>query len=133
MRTWGAVAAVLAALAGLAAFAFMPEGAPVAGAGQTQTIKGELVDLRCFLTAGKQGPEHAKCAMICAKDSLPVGLLTAEGKLYALVVQPAGFGDYMALQAEVAGVVRGEMIVPDSVKALRDGKWEEIKLPEQMM
>ena len=129
MIRWRVLPAVLV----LAAIMILPLGAGISAGEPTQTIKGELVDLRCYLTADKHGADHSGCATMCAKDNLPVGILTSDGKLYTLIVQPAALAGSMALQAQVTGAVRGEMIVPDSVQVMKDGKWVELKLPEQMM
>jgi len=34
---------------------------------QTQTIKGEVVDLWCYMDHGARGPKHKACAAACAK------------------------------------------------------------------
>jgi hypothetical protein len=35
------------------------------------SVKGEVVDLHCFLTAGARGPGHKACAIACAKARQP--------------------------------------------------------------
>ena len=47
-------------------------------------IKGEVMDLTCYLSHPKdgQGKDHAKCAQKCIKKGLPVGIKTKEGTLY---------------------------------------------------
>ena len=122
----------LAGVAMLAAALSMPAAAAEPAA-STRTLKGELVDARCYLTLGKHGPDHQKCAKICVKDGLPVGLVTADSKYYNLIIQPSTFAEVMSMQAEVTGTVFGESIVPVSVKVLKNGQWIDVKLPEQMM
>lgn len=55
--------------------------------GKEVTLKGEVVDLQCYLVHPDmgQGPDHAKCAQMCMNKGLPVGFLTEEGKLYLLL------------------------------------------------
>jgi len=54
-------------------------------AGPDVTLKGEIVDLACYIGHGAKGPDHQKCAEKCAQMGQPLGLLTTDGKLYILV------------------------------------------------
>src|SRR5713101_3148187 len=49
------------------------------------TLRGEIVDLACYIGHGAKGPEHQKCAAKCAELGQPLGLLSTDGKLYILV------------------------------------------------
>ncbi len=72
-------AAVLAAMLGLAASAMGGENAkPV-------TVKGEIIDLACYLDHGASGMKHQQCALACLKGGQPMGLLTSDGKVYVLL------------------------------------------------
>ncbi|MEE8586632.1 MAG: hypothetical protein V3T83_17460 [Acidobacteriota bacterium] len=53
--------------------------------GEVVTLKGEVIDLQCYLVHAEKGPDHAKCAEFCIKKGLPVGFLTEKGKLYLLL------------------------------------------------
>jgi hypothetical protein len=102
-----AAAAVMAALA-----------MPVFAA--DMTVKGEVVDIACATDkkdAGK-GDTHATCAMRCAKNGQPVGVLTADA-IYTVT------GDYAAnknakLLDFVAKkvIVTGEVTEKDGVKSI---------------
>ena len=74
--TLGLLAVVLCA--GPLTMALADEG------GEKVTVKGEVVDLACWVAHGAQGEEHAKCAKACAKGGQPIGLLTADGTVYLL-------------------------------------------------
>src|ERR1051325_1306528 len=52
---------------------------------KTETIKGELVELTCY-TADKTnvGQKHKPCGETCVKKGGPVGVLTADGKVYTI-------------------------------------------------
>lgn len=100
---------------------------------KTATLKGELVDSRCYLMQGKRGGEHVKCAVACAKDGLPIGLVDVKGRYYTLVIQANQIADSSGLQAEVEGILKGDSIVPTRIKVNKEGTWTEINLPEQMM
>ncbi|GJM29972.1 MAG: hypothetical protein DHS20C17_26070 [Cyclobacteriaceae bacterium] len=48
------------------------------------TVTGEITDVKCYIASGAKGADHAKCAKACVSAGQPMGLLTAEGKLYIL-------------------------------------------------
>src|SRR5438046_2698315 len=50
--------------------------------GQAITVKGEVVDLWCYLEGGDHGPAHKQCATTCATAGNPIGILDASGNLY---------------------------------------------------
>ena len=78
-KTRYALLALSLALSLTAIFAFaQPKGDAV-------TLKGEVVDLWCYLEGGDHGAEHKKCAVTCAKAGNPVALLTEKGDIYILV------------------------------------------------
>lgn len=52
---------------------------------ESVTVKGEIVDLACYLPKGARGPEHKSCAQTCAKHGAPIAVLTDAGDLYLLV------------------------------------------------
>ena len=58
--------------------------------GDTVTLKGEVVDLWCYLEGGDHGAEHKKCAVECAKAGNPIALVTEKGDIYVL----AGIKDH---------------------------------------
>jgi hypothetical protein len=53
--------------------------------GETITVKGEIVDLWCFLDHGGRGPDHKDCAVACAKAGNPVGIATDKDEVYLLM------------------------------------------------
>jgi len=76
-----AVAVLLTAVVGLA----QPKGLTV-------TVKGEVVDLWCYLEGGDRGASHKECSTTCAKVGSPIGILDAKGDLYVT----AGIQDHQA-------------------------------------
>jgi sugar lactone lactonase YvrE len=52
---------------------------------QTKTIKGEVVDLWCYMDHGAHGEKHKACAVACAKLGNPIGIVDAEGNVYVAV------------------------------------------------
>lgn len=53
--------------------------------GDAVTLKGEVVDLWCYLEGGDHGAEHKQCGVACAKAGNPIGLLTEKGDLYVMM------------------------------------------------
>lgn len=84
---------------------------------QTKTIKGEVVDLWCYMDHAAHGQKHKACAVACAKMGNPIGIVDAEGNVYVAVGselhQPDRdrLIDKMAQQVTVTGTVieRGGM------------------------
>lgn len=83
--------------------------APAARAQEDITVKGEVVDLACYLAKGKKGPEHKACAQMCAKGGVPMGLLTESNELYLLIddhANPKGYEaakKFAGTNAEISG------------------------------
>ena len=50
--------------------------------GEAVTLKGEVIDLWCYLEGGDHGAEHKQCAVECAKAGNPIALLTEKGDVY---------------------------------------------------
>ena len=53
--------------------------------GKEISLKGELVDMACFMAHEGKGKKHAKCGKMCVMGGAPLGILTADGKVYLLV------------------------------------------------
>lgn len=49
------------------------------------TVKGEVVDMACYMAKGSKGAAHKACAQLCAKRGVPIGVLTEEGELFLLL------------------------------------------------
>src|SRR5438094_154987 len=67
----GLVMILLTAIAGLA----QPKG-------PTVTIKGEAVDLWCYMEGGDRGPAKKDCATACVKAGNAIGIVDAKGNVY---------------------------------------------------
>jgi len=63
--------------------------------GPTVTVKGEVVDLWCYLEGGDRGAKHKECATTCAKTGNPIGIVDAKGNVYLIV----GIEDHQTGQA----------------------------------
>jgi len=75
--------------------------------GEHATIKGEVVDLWCYLEGGDRGPAKKDCATACAKAGNPVGVLDANGSLYVA----AGLKDHQPAQSILLNKMSDQVIV----------------------
>jgi hypothetical protein len=100
-------------------------GADAKDSGQIETIKGEVVDLMCYLDHGAKGDKHKGCATKCIEGGGPVGLLTADDKLYLVV------GDHKPLNTELAAkaaqtiTLKGKVVEKHGMKMIENAAIEE--------
>jgi len=116
-------------LVAFGAFAIAPRATAAKPKKETVfSVKGEIVDLVCFMSDKKKiGESHEACARDCINAGNPVGLLTSGGKLYLMLgrdMKPANdlLAPYAAKQVRVRGkkFSRGEMtaVIVESVEEL---------------
>lgn len=48
-------------------------------------VRGEVVDLACYMSHQGRGEKHRKCAKACLLKGAPVGIVTKSGKVYLVV------------------------------------------------
>ncbi|MBI3551625.1 MAG: hypothetical protein HY077_03840 [Elusimicrobia bacterium] len=53
--------------------------------GKEVTVKGELIDMACYMAHEGKGKKHGDCAKMCVLGGSPLGILTTDGKVYLLV------------------------------------------------
>lgn len=53
--------------------------------GDAVKVKGEVVDLWCYLEGGDRGADHKACGVACAKAGNPLGLVTEKDEVYVLM------------------------------------------------
>lgn len=80
--------------------------------GEKITVKGEVIDVWCYMEGGDHGAEHKECATACAKSGNPIGILDEKGKVYIVMGgqkdhQPAKelLADKMAQTVTVEGTL----------------------------
>lgn len=98
----------------------MGAGQPAKAAAKSMTLKGEVVDLGCYLGHGARGADHKACATKCIAGGMPFGLLTAEGKLYLLTMNhdnPDAYNKCKDLAAETV-VVTGAVMQRNGLMAV---------------
>ena len=52
--------------------------------GQEILVRGEVLDMTCYIAYNLSGQEHASCARDCIRSGLPVGIKAENGKVYLL-------------------------------------------------
>src|SRR5262245_14196778 len=62
--------------------------------GERITVRGEIVDMWCYLEGGDRGAAKKECATACARAGNPIGILDAKGNLYVA----AGLADHQPAQ-----------------------------------
>lgn len=90
------------------------------------TIKGEIVDLACYLGEGEKGASHKQCAIKCAKAGTPIGILDEKsGNVYLLLPghSKKERQDFAALFAKAGTTVtlKGMLVESKSISALMLG------------
>ena len=89
---------------------------PAVADGDEVTVRGEILDMACYIGHGATGEEHAPCAVKCVKGGQPMGLLSADGEVYLLV---ANHKDATAF--EQAKELAGKQVELQGVSMSRDG------------
>ena len=79
------------------------------------TIRGEVVDLACYLTEGAQGVAHSDCAQKCITSGLPVGIKTADNKIYLAIS-----GEHGPANATLAPLA-GKQVEAEGTVSEKDG------------
>lgn len=75
--------------------------------GPTVTVKGEVVDLWCYLEDGAHGAKHQKCGITCVKLGNPIGIVDADGNVYVA----AGLEHHQSGQAVLLDKMSEEVTV----------------------
>jgi hypothetical protein len=104
MRNTVLIVAMSTMLAGTALLRAQPKGERVA-------VKGEVVDLWCYLEGGDRGPAKKQCATACAKAGNPIGILDSSGNLYVA----AGLKDHQPAQTMLLNRMSDEVTATGTV------------------
>src|SRR5208283_343127 len=91
----------------------------------TQTIKGEVVDLMCYLDHGAKGDKHKGCATKCIKSGGPVGLLTADDKLYLVIGDHKPINDVLGDKAAQMVTLKGKVVEKNGMKMIEGAELVE--------
>jgi|ERR1051326_2651472 hypothetical protein len=86
------------------------------------TVKGEVIDIACYVEHNGSGEKHIACAKMCMENGLPVGIKANDGKTYLLV------GDHKSLNKELvefAGktiTMKGHAVSRDGINLIADAE-----------
>jgi hypothetical protein len=96
-------------------------GRPVRSADTTDvTLKGEVVDLHCYVTRGAAGPEHAGCANACIGRGVTPGFVAEDGRVFVLLgARPFPVTDQVAGLAGEKVMVTGTPVDRGGVRAFQ--------------
>jgi hypothetical protein len=117
-------------VAGLALGAFLAlpmlsRGAEPEASAQTQTLKGEVVDLMCYLDHGAKGEKHQGCAKKCIESGGPVGLLTSDNQLYLVIGEHKPMNKELAARAAQAVTLKGKVVERNGVKMIENAELQD--------
>jgi hypothetical protein len=93
--------------------------------GKIETIKGEVVDLMCYLDHGAKGEKHKGCATKCIESGGPVGLLTADDKLYLVIGDHAPINKELAAKAAQTVTLKGKVVERHGMKMIENAQVED--------
>ena len=86
------------------------------------TVKGEVLDMGCYLDHGGMGAKHAKCATKCIKSGLPVGIKGEDGKTYIVIGDHKPINDKLAPYAGKVVTLRGKPAERDGIHVLENAE-----------
>jgi hypothetical protein len=89
----------------------------------TQTIKGEVVDLMCYLDHGAKGDKHKGCATKCISSGGPVGLLSGD-QLYLVIGDHKPINDVLAEKAAQTVTLKGKIVERNGMKMIENAELE---------
>ena len=85
-----------------------------------ESVKGEVLDLSCYLTHDAKGEKHRKCAKGCLEKGLPMGVLAENGKVYLLLENHDNADAYATAKKHAAEQVevKGKIIDKGGLQAV---------------
>ena len=114
---------VMASAMAMAMVLFTYVQSPAAGKGDNGkevSIKGEVLDMNCYMAGEKHGAGHAQCAAMCIKGGAPMGILTDDNKVYLLTENHDKPDPYTELKSQAAKqvTVKGTMFERGGVQGI---------------
>lgn len=93
-----------------------------AGASKMVTVKGEVVDMACYIDHNATGAKHAECAKTCITSGLPVGLKGEDGKTYLLIGEHKPLNGVLAQYAAKTITVKGKAVSRDGFNMIENAE-----------
>jgi hypothetical protein len=91
-------------------------------AGTEATVKGEVLDMACYLDHGAKGEKHAQCAQTCIESGLPVGIKGEDGKTYLLIGEHKPLNKELAQYAGKTITVKGKVVSRDGINMIANAE-----------
>ena len=80
----------------------------------SKSIKGEVIDVSCYIAAGAKGAGHKDCASACLKAGEPGGILEEKtGNVYIVVTGDHSTNPNKKILSHVAKMVEAKGIVSE--------------------
>ncbi len=98
------------------------EGEEHGAQGHEETIKGEVIDLACYLDHGATGEKHADCAKKCIESGLPVGIKAADGKTYVIIGAHQPINNELVAHAAKTITVKGKVVARDGINLIENAE-----------
>jgi len=86
------------------------------------TVKGEVLDMACYLDHGASGEKHAECAQTCISSGLPVGLKGSDGKTYLVIGQHKTLNSELAPLAAKMVTIKGKLVSRDGINLIENAE-----------
>ncbi len=86
------------------------------------TVKGEVLDMACYLDHGAQGPGHAACAKTCIESGLPVGIKDEKGKVYLIIGEHQPINQALAPHGGKVITVKGKVVNRDGISLIANAE-----------
>jgi len=113
------ISAVALGLGVMAALPAVNRGADSDAA--TKTVKGEIVDLMCYVDHGAKGEKHKGCATKCIESGGPVGLLSGDD-LYLVIGDHAPINKELASKAAETVTLKGKVVEKNGMKMIENAE-----------
>lgn len=88
----------------------------------TVTVKGEVLDMACYIDHGAHGEKHAQCAATCIESGLPVGIKGDDGKTYLLIGEHKPLNKTLAEYAGKTITVKGKLATRDGINMISNAE-----------
>src|ERR1035437_3421573 len=86
------------------------------------TVKGEVLDMACYMDHGAHGEKHAECAATCIESGLPVGIKSEDGKTYLLIGDHKPLNKTLAQYAGKTITVKGKLSSRDGINMISNAE-----------
>ena len=90
--------------------------------GELVQIKGEVLDLTCYVDSGARGEKHASCAKKCIEDGFPVGIKTEDGTVYTVVGELRPLNKELAEHAGKVVTLKGKVASRSGLNMLHNAE-----------